>query len=309
MKIAVIGAGNWGKNLVRTFHALGHLGPVVEPFADHHPNITAVAPTATIFTDHSPLLRDPAITAVAIATPASTHHQLAKAFLLAGKDVFVEKPIALSVADAQDLHQTATQENKILMVGHLLLYHPAITFIRDYLKTGELGTLFTLHQQRSKLGRARDTEDALWSLGVHDVAVLLHLVGSPPLKVTSYSHAGLQPSIADDVYLHLDFANGVKATLHNSWLWPEDSRFLRIIGSRAMLVYDDKTQEVMLHRKSINSNLTNQDQGTELLFKNTAEPLAIELKHFIDCVIHRTTPLSDSINGIDVLKVLAQATP
>jgi len=309
MKIAVIGAGNWGKNLVRTFHALGHLGPVVEPFTDNHPNITAVDPQATILTDHLPLLSDPEVTAVAIATPARTHHQLAKAFLLAGKDVFVEKPVALSVADAEDLHQTAMRENRILMVGHLLLYHPAITFIRDYLKTGALGQLFTLHQQRSKLGRARDTEDALWSLGVHDVAVLLHLVGSAPLKVTSYSHAGLQPAIADDVYLHLDFADGVKATLHNSWLWPEDARFLRIIGSQAMLVYDDKTQEVILHRKSIDAHLANQDNGTELLFKNTTPPLAIELEHFVDCVTHRKIPLSDGLNGIEVLKVLEQATP
>jgi predicted dehydrogenase len=308
MKIAVIGAGNWGKNLVRTFHELGHLGPVVEPSAANHGNITSIDPAIPILPDHSSLLTNTHISAVAIATPAHTHFEIAKAFLLADKDVFVEKPITLCSQEAAELHQIALDRQRVLMTGHLLLYHSAIDFIAGFLRSGQLGNLFTLHLERAKLGRARSAENALWSLGVHDVAVLLHLVGTPPHRVSSYAHAGLQPTIADDVYLHLDFPNNVKATLHTSWLWPEDSRCLRIIGSHGMLVYDEHSKKVLLHPQFIDADLIEHRAPPQILFESTTQPLTRELEHFIDCITQRKTPLTDGLNGLAVVQVLEQAT-
>lgn len=309
MKIAVIGAGNWGKNLVKTLHHLGHLGPVVDASSANLAMISDAYPDAVTLPDFDSLMDDASIEGVAIATPAKTHHAIAKAFLLAGKDVFVEKPMTLNASDAEDLLQVATAHDRILMTGHLLLYQPAIRFIHDYLRSGQLGTLFSLHQERAKLGRARNAEDVLWSLGVHDVAVLLHLVGSAPLSVSCHRHAGLQPHIADDTYLHLTFAEGVQASLHNSWLWPVDSRCLRIIGSEGMIVYDEATHQVVLHRKTIDSSLQNQDLGTEIVFEGTAQPLSLELQHFVDCITTRQQPISDGRNGLDVIRVLEQASP
>ncbi len=310
MNIAVIGAGNWGKNIVRNLHHLGHLGPVIDPSETIRAAHAANIPGLVTGSDYTPLLTDPAVAAVAIATPARTHHAIAKAFLLAGKDVFVEKPMTLTVEDAEDLHRTALDHGRILMTGHLLLYHPAIRVIKEALAAGRIGTVFTLHQERAKLGRVRDKEDVLWSLGVHDIAVLLHLVGVAPERVTSFTHTGLQPHIADDVYLHLDFPGGVKATLHNSWLWPADSRVLRVIGNTGIIEYLEKEQKVLLHHKTVDASLQHHDRGTEVLFEETStEPLRLELQHFIDCVRDRSTPVSDGQNGIDVIRALAQASP
>jgi predicted dehydrogenase len=175
------------------------------------------------------------------------------------------------------------------------------------LDEGLLGTLFTLHQERAKLGRVRLGEDALWSLGVHDIAVLLHLVGSSPHEVRRVGHAGLNPGIADDVYVHLAFQDGVRATLHNSWLWPEDSRVLRVIGSRGMIEYREKTQTVTLFRKWADPSGQHHDDGSEVLFQGSAQPLRLELEHFIDCIQTRSTPLSDGKNGLEVIRVLEQA--
>ena len=307
MKIAVIGAGQFGINHVRTLRDLNALGPVAEPSTSRHGAILDINPQAEILTDAAALHHRADIQAVVIATPAPTHHALAKSLLETGKDVLVEKPMTLSVADAEDLHHTALQHRRILMTGHLLLYHPAIAHIRQALAAGRIGTLFTLHQERAKLGRVRLNEDVLWSLGVHDIAVLLHLVGAPPVHVSRVGHAGLQSGIADDVYVHLDFPGGVKATLHNSWLWPEDSRVLRLIGSQGMIEYRETQQTVTLHRKWIDAQGHNQDDGPETLFQGTAQPLRLELEHFIDCVQTRATPLSDGRNGIDVIRVLEQA--
>ncbi len=308
MKIAVIGAGNWGKNIVRTLHRLGHLGAIVDPSEAIRSAHAADIPGLATAEDYAPLLDDPDLPAIAIATPARTHHAIAKAFLLAGKDVFVEKPMTLTIEEAEDLHRTALDHGRILMTGHLLLYHPAIRVIKEALTAGRIGTVFTLHQQRAKLGKVRDKEDVLWSLGVHDVAVLLHLVGAAPENVASFSHRGLQPGIADDVYLHLDFPGGIKATLHNSWLWPADSRVLRVVGSNGIIEYLEKEQKVLLHHKTVDASLQHHDAGSEVLFdEQTTEPLRLELQHFIDCVRDRSTPISDGQNGIDVIRVLAQA--
>jgi predicted dehydrogenase len=197
------------------------------------------------------------------------------------------------------------------MVGHLLLYKPAIAFIREFLDEGKLGRVFSLHQERAKHGKARAVENALWSLGVHDVAALLHLAGTTPTRVTATGHCGLRPGMEDDVYLHLDFPDGRAAHLHSSWLWPEDRRRLTIIGGRGMLVYDEREERVTLHRKMVDAGLNNVDLGSEVVFQGspTFQPLAAELGHFIDCVQNRHTPRSDGRQAVDVIRILEQVFP
>lgn len=307
LKIAVVGAGAWGKNHVATLHKLDLLGPVAESSAALREELAERFGGIDLRADYRDLVADKLVQAVVVATPAATHHGMAKAFLEAGQDVLVEKPMTLTSPEAEELVSLAERNGRILMTGHLLMYQPAIGFLKEYLRQGHLGPLRTLHQERAKLGRARSVENALWSLGVHDIAVLLHLTGATPSEVRAFGHAGLQPGIADDVYLHLTFPDGVKASLHNSWLWPEDSRVLRIIGERGMLEYREREQKVWLHRKGIDPALRNLDAGSELLFEGSAEPLTLELEHFAHCVITRSRPLSDGANGLAVVRVLEQA--
>lgn len=307
MSIAVIGAGNFGKNHVRTLHQLGALSAVADLSPVLREGVTKDYPNVRVLESFESLLNDDAIQGVTIATPAHTHHGIAKRFLEAGKDVLVEKPMTMSVAEAEDLQRIAEATGRILMVGHLLMYQPAVRFIHDFIAEGKLGKVFTLHQERAKLGKARSVENALWSLGVHDVAVLLYLVGEKPTDVSAFGHRGLQADIEDDLYLHLAFPSGIKATLHNSWLWPEDSRMLRVIGERGMLVYDEKAQKVTLLKKTIDTALNNVDAGSEIIFEGAAEPLKLELQHFLDCIQTRQTPVSDGSNGVEVIRVMELA--
>ncbi len=308
--IAVIGAGNWGKNLVRTFAGLDALSAVAEANEELRAQLAEDYPDVVLHPDYSPLLEAADIKAVAIATPAPTHHAVAKVFLEAGKDVFVEKPMTMTTAEAEDLVEIAEQNDRILMVGHLLLYQPAIDKIKSLVDGGTIGKVFTIHQERKKLGRARRVENVLWSFGVHDVAVLLHLVGEAPTGVTSVGHCGLQAGrgIEDDVYLHLDFANGVQAHLHNSWLWPENRRCLTIVGSEGVLVYNEIEQTVKLHRQSIDpETLEITDRGAEIVHEGARQPLEIELTHFLDCIATRHRPISDGRSGVEVIRILEKA--
>ncbi len=309
MKLAAIGSGAWGRNIVRTLHHMGALGAVAESHPPLRDQLAADYPSLEIVPCYTELLSRPDIAAVTIATPAPTHHRIAKDCLLAGKDVMVEKPMTLTAAESEDLVETAEKHGRILMVGHLLLYKPAIQFIRDYLTAGSLGKVLTLHQERMKLGKARAVENALWSLGVHDVAALLYIAGEAPAKVSFSGHRGLQDGIEDDTYLHMTFADGRIAHLHNSWLWPEDRRGLKVIGERGMLVYDEKVETVTLVKKRIDDKLNNVDEGSELLFEapRDFQALTAELQHFMSCVESRQTPRSCGRNGLDVVRVLEAA--
>jgi predicted dehydrogenase len=304
-KVALIGAGNWGKNLARNFHELGVLAAIAEPSETLRESLAKDYPDTAIHTSYEPILTDPTIDAVAIATPVPTHHAVASAAIAAGKDVFVEKPMTLTSADARDLVQKAEAADRILMVGHLLLYQPAIQCIKAYLDEGKLGKIYSIHQERVKLGRARYVENVTWSLGVHDVAVLLYLTGESPRILHASGHCGLTDKVEDDVYLHMDFVSGIKAHLHNSWLWPESRRYLTVVGEKGMLVHHEMTGEVELHHKTINTDLQNEDAGAEIIFKkDNQQPLKLELQHFVDCVQNRTTPISDGRNGLEVITAL-----
>lgn len=302
-KVSVIGAGNWGKNLVKNFHELKALASIAESHPELQARFKEELPEIAIYDDYRQIPLEQ-IDAVAIATPAPTHFQVASYFLENGKDVFVEKPMTLASKDAITLHSLAQKNDRILMVGHLLLYQPAIQFIKKFMTEGKFGKLYHLHQERKKLGRARYVENVTWSLGVHDIAVLLYLVGEQPKHIFASGHCGLQKSVEDDVYVHLQFVNGVKAHLHNSWLWPENRRQLTIVGERGMLVFDEINSRVTFHQKTIDADLNSHDEGSEVVFEGTEPPLRLELEHFLECVATRTEPISNGQNGIDVVTTL-----
>ncbi|KEO81023.1 Gfo/Idh/MocA family protein [Tumebacillus flagellatus] len=316
VKVAVLGAGQWGQNLVKTFAQLGALAAVVDPSPEIRKKVHADFPTVHVLESCEELLQLQAkepeaqdIRAVVIATPAPTHFALAREFLLAGMDVFLEKPMTLTVEDAVEVNRIAREQEAVLMVGHLLLYQPAIQFIKSFLERGELGPLQSLHQKRLKLGRVRQNEDVLWSFGAHDLAVLHHLVGNSPQTITASGQCVLQPeaAIADDVHVHLGFAGGVHAHLHVSWLWPVQERRLMVAGTRGMLEYDEQTQTVTWHRKGVREDLSTWEEASEVVFQGDTAPLRLECQHFLDCVQHRQTPLSDGESAEQVVRVLQQA--
>jgi len=303
MRIAVIGAGNWGRNLVRNLSDMDVLSHVVDQKDDYLKEISSQFSDVECLDSFESLLESN-IDAVAIATPAQSHFEIASTFLKSGRDVFIEKPMTLCSKEASELVDIAKLNNSILMVGHMLLYQPAIQFIKTYLAEGHIGQIYHLHQERLKLGRVRSKENVIWSLGVHDIAVLLYLVGSAPHEIQYSGHSGVQEQIQDDAYVHMTFESGTKAHLHSSWIWPENSRCIRIIGSKGMLVYDEMKQTVTLHKKRIGEELENIDEGEETLFEGSAQPLRLEMEHFVHCIKTRETPISDGLSGLAVIRVL-----
>ena len=306
MKVAVIGAGIWGKNLVNNFAELGVLHAVADTVEGNQKWVRENHAEVMVFKSAAELYQAGGIDAVAIATPPHTHHALAKQAMETGVDVLVEKPLTLDPVEAEDLVKVAQKTSRILMVGHLLMYQPAIAFIKSYLEQGKLGSIYTLTQRRSKLGRVRAVENVLWSFGVHDVAVLLHLVGEEPSQVQGFGHAGISQGVEDDFHLHLSFPSGVKANLHNSWLWPRVERELIVVGEKGMLVFDELSSQVSLCKKTVDVELAHDDSGEELLFEGTAKPLKLELEHFIQCCENRSTPISGPENGLVVVRTLSQ---
>ncbi|WP_274364198.1 Gfo/Idh/MocA family protein [Paenibacillus thermotolerans] len=305
-RVIVIGAGHWGKNLVKTFYELGALAGVAEASSILRDELSRSYPNILLYQDYKECLNE-SVDAFVIATPAHTHYQIAYEALESGKDVFVEKPITLSTDEAEKLHNFAESHGRILMVGHLLLYQPVIQEMKRLLESGFIGELKSIHQERLKLGRVRSVENVLWSFGVHDIAVFLYLVGSEPKRSIVNGDRIIQPAIEDDVYLHLDFLNGVTAHLHTSWLWPEQRRRLVVVATEGMMVYDEEQQTLVLHRKGIHRDLSNRDDGHEVIFKGNEQPLKLECMHFLQCVEKRTRPISDGKNGLEVVRILENA--
>ena len=306
MKVGVIGAGHWGENLVRNFAELGVLAGVADPMEENRSAALQQSPGIELFDNEADLLAA-GYDAVAIATPAATHYEIARRALEVGLDVFVEKPVTLDAVEALELQRLAEQGERILMVGHLLLYQPAVNFIAEFLRKGKLGQVYTLHQRRSKLGRVRSEENVMWSFGAHDVAVLLVLAGESPDQIQAWGHAAVTSGVEDDTYLHLGFPSGLKASLHNSWLWPRVERELIVVGEKGMLVFEESGSRVVLHRKVVDSEGNHYDGGEEILFEGSAQPLLLELEHFLECCRERKVPVSDGRNGFETVRVLEEA--
>lgn len=303
MRVVAIGAGAWGKNIIRNLDEIGALGGIVDGNTERLNAFGQQYPQAALFEDYRAAL-ELDCEAVAIATPTPSHFEIAMAALAAGKDVFVEKPLTHRSAEARELVQAAHANNAILMVGHLLLYQPAIAWIRDYVAAGEIGELFSIRHERLNLGRARSAENVIWDIGVHDMAVMLYLVGEAPDRVRGTGHRMLGLGVEDEVHVHLEFANGVRGNIHTSWLWPETDRRTILRGSRGMLVYDEVSQTVTHHRRWIDEQLQNHDEGSEVVHRGDGQPLKLELQHFIDRVADRQPARSDGESALAVVETL-----
>jgi len=309
VKAAVFGYGHWGRNLVRVFHELGALHTVCEARESAHTEITAKYPGVRAVANADAVLQDPQIPAVVIATPAETHLALAMAALQAGKDVFVEKPLALRSTDAEKIIALARERGRILMVGHLLRYHPAIWKLKELCARGDLGRIEYVYSNRLNLGKVRREENALWSFAPHDVSVLLHLFESMPLQVSTTGGTYLQPNIADVTLSHLLFENGARAHIFVSWLHPFKEQKLVVVGSKKMAVFDDvlPANKLMLFEKNISlvdgNYQVQKPEGTPVPF-DPGEPLRNEAQHFLDAVRTRRAPDTDGAEGLRVLLVL-----
>jgi predicted dehydrogenase len=310
-KVAVLGCGYWGKNLVRNFHELGALRAVVDPSAAGRDQAARIAPAVPVHADPSRVFEDAEIQAVVVATPAETHAVMCERALSAGKDVLCEKPLALSYADALHVVRLAEERGRILMVGHILEYHPAILKLRELVSSGQLGELRYLYSTRMNLGKLRREENVLWSFAPHDIAVILRLVGSTPLQVGAHGGAYLRPDVADVTLTHFTFAGGVAAHIFVSWLNPFKEQRLVVIGSRAMAVFDDVKRELVLHNQRVDM----QGDGEPVIVKgegerigfSSDEPLRQECRAFLESVQTRVAPVTSGESGLAVLRVLNAA--
>lgn len=305
--IAVVGAGNWGKNHVRVFYELGVLKSVVE---ERNEVITALQkqyPSVIFYNNVNNALTDRDIHGIVIASPVSTHFELTKRALLAGKNVLVEKPMTVSREEAYELVELAREKDKILMVGHLLLYKPAVRKILDTVAEGAIGEIRYVEMRRLKLGTVRQQENVLWSFAPHDISILLSLVKSSVSRITTEGMASLQQDVEDDVHLHLCFENGICAHLHVSWYWPLNERRTVVIGTKGMLVYEELEEKVYIYKKGIREDLSIWDNGkVEVEFK-PKDALQEEAIHFLQCIENGKTPLTPGEQGASVVDILVRA--
>lgn len=307
--IALIGCGQWGRNLARNLAALGALRAVCDSNPVVLEGVRALYPEVTLVHDARALLEASEIEGVVIATPPAVHFELARHALEAGKDVLVEKPLALTVRDAETLVDLAEQGGRILMVGHLLEYHPAIEQLRELVASGALGKIQYLYSNRLNLGRIRMEENALWSFAPHDIHVLLRLLGELPVEVACQGGSYLNHQVADVTMSVMRFASGVRGHIFVSWLHPYKEQKLVVVGDRKMVVFDDM---VSVSKLQLYPHRVDWIERVPVAVKAEAEavplpdvePLAQECQHFLDCLATRQRPRTDGVNGVAVLRVL-----
>lgn len=309
MKVAVVGAGYWGSNLVRVFHQLGALYRICDFSPARLSQAAASYPDVATTSAYHVILEDPAVDAVVIATPAETHADLAEKALLAGKDVFVEKPLTLNCNEAERLTSLAESEKRILMVGHLLEFHPAVTRLAELIDEGKLGRVEYIYSNRLNMGKVRREENALWSFAPHDISVILLLLKRMPIQVAATGGTYLQPNVADVTVSTMLFDRGVRAHLFVSWLHPYKEQKLVVVGERGMAVLDDvrKTDKLQFFDKRIglvNGEFVVEKPAAKTVEFANDEPLSIECRHFLNCIQTRERPKTDGYDGWRVLKVL-----
>jgi len=307
--ICVAGGGYWGKNLIRNFSALGSLYGICDSNASSLAALAAQYPAAKTYPTFQSALDDKQVDAIVLATPAEQHHPMGLAALAAGKDLFVEKPLALEYEDGLEMVEQARHHGRVLMVGHLLRYHPAIEKIHQLMREGVLGRIDYIYSNRLSMGKIRQEENALWSFAPHDISVILSIVGQMPVQVTATGGAYLQPNIADVTLSNLLFDRGTRAHIFVSWLHPYKEQRLVVVGSKQMLVFEDSRAQdkLMLFDKNIEwkngSMEASRPSGIAVPF-DAEEPLRRECAHFIDCVVNRKEPLTTGEEGVRVLQVL-----
>lgn len=309
--LAVVGCGAWGRNLIRNFSGLGVLKAVADVDADRAADVAATYGTESRPVDQ--VLADPAIDALVVASPPSSHAELSIAALRAGKHVFVEKPLALSLDDAERVIDAAGATNRILMVGHLLQYHPAFLELKRLVDDGTLGRVLHLDSTRLNFGTIRREENSLWSFAPHDLSMILALVGTEPERVSAVGSSLLSRDVADVTTTHLAFPGGQTALVHVSWLNPIKVQRLTVIGDRAMAVFDDGepwASKVRLYRHEVRWRAgmpVPHRAEPEDIHLEPAEPLALECAHFLDCIVGDAEPRTGAAEGLRVLRVLTAA--
>ena len=306
--VAVVGVGYWGKNLVRNFHDLGSLGMLCDTQESVVARYRQQYPQVRFCRDLSAVLADPAVTAVALATPAVTHYELAKAALVAGKDVMVEKPLAIDLKQGEELVRLSEKNRRILMVGHVLRYHPAILKLQELIRTGALGKINYLYSNRLNIGKIRTEENILWSFAPHDISVMLSLLNEMPTRVSCQGSAYLSRDVADVTLSQFEFPSGVQGHIFVSWLHPVKEQKLVVVGSERMAVFDDTaTHKLVLypHRVEWKNRIPTAVKASgEIVELEDREPLRDECQHFLDAVISRTSPLTNGPEGLRVLRIL-----
>jgi predicted dehydrogenase len=314
--VGIVGLGYWGPNLMRTFSQLP--GVLVKYGCDlDEARISkqqTLYPDIHFTRDFEELLADDRLNAVMVASPVPTHAELARRALSAGKDVFVEKPLALSPAEAEQLAQLAAENELILMVGHLLEYHPAVSRLKAIVSSGELGEVFYVYAHRLNLGIVRRDENALWSLGPHDLSVAMYLLDQEPVEAKAIGHCYLKEGVEDVVFASLSFRDGKAAHFHMSWLDPHKERKITVVGSNKMAVFDDmsRDEKLKLYDKGVQEpEYESFGEYIGLRFGDIVvphlpndEPLKLECKHFVECLRERKRPVSDGYDGLRVVRVL-----
>jgi UDP-2-acetamido-3-amino-2,3-dideoxy-glucuronate N-acetyltransferase len=310
--IGLIGLGYWGKNIFRNLHEL----KVLHTACDLNKKLLGVRKkefSQINYTLHcDDIFKNNTIDAVIIATPAATHYSLAVKALKAGKDVFVEKPLALNVEHAKKLVRLAKSKKRVLMVGHILHYHPAINVLKTIIDAGTLGKLQYIYSNRLNIGKLRVEENILWSFAPHDISAILMLVGGEPEKVKCFGETYLNEGVYDLTLTTLEFKNKIKAHIFVSWLHPFKEQRLIVVGAKAMAVFDDLTKEKLFiypHRiRWKNGKIPVAYKAKHYAVKvDSKEPLKEEMKHFLECIVERRTPKTDGEEAIGVLKVLQRA--
>jgi len=296
-------------NLVRVFHEMGVLYKVCDFSPSRLQQLAVKYPDVKMESTLEAIVDDPKVDAVVIATPAETHNKIARQALLAGKDVYVEKPLTLHCEEAEQLTELAESRGRILMVGHLLEFHPAITKLEELIQAGELGRIEYIYSNRLNMGKVRREENALWSFAPHDISVILLLLNRMPIQVAATGGTYLQPNIADVTVSTMLFERGVRAHLFVSWLHPYKEQKLVVVGERRMAVFDDvrKTEKLQIYDKKIDlvdGQFVAEKPAARTVEFPAHEPLMLECRHFLDCIETRRTPKTDGRDGWRVLKVL-----
>jgi predicted dehydrogenase len=315
LRVGVVGLGYWGPNLARNFAAIPgcELAYLCDADAEARERLLPLFPQAVLATEIDELLVDPALDAIVLATPVPTHAELAVRALEAGKHCFVEKPLALSAGDAGQVVDAAAAADRVLMVGHLLEYHPGVRKLKELTDAGELGEeIYYIYGNRLNLGKLRADENALWSLGAHDVSVLLYLADEEPAEIMAHGASYVRGGVEDVVFCFLRFPSGLIAHLHLSWLDPHKERRFTVVGSRRMATFDDMALERKL---TVYDKGFDEDARTygEYITRNggslspqiaSVEPLRVECQHFVECVQTGRAPQSDGASGLRVVRVL-----
>ena len=310
--IAVIGTGYWGKNLVRNFHELGALYGIYDVSPENTQKMQAAYDIEQIFNTPDDVFQNENVQGVVIASPAVSHYELTKRALLANKDVFVEKPLALEVQEAEELIQLAASNKRVLMVDHLLQYHTAVIKLKEIIDEGKLGKLEYIYSNRLNIGKLRTEENILWSFAPHDISVILGLIRKPPQSVRAFGEAYLQDHIYDSTLTYLNFGDRLKAHIFVSWLHPFKEQKLVVIGSEGMAVFDDLEPEEKLrvfpHKVAWVKQIPVAAKAQkEVIPFEKKEPLKEACLHFLGCMESRQAPRTDGAEALAVLKVLQKA--